>query len=54
MNKGCEWGAVFGMLEWDGMRWVDRRREARGVRLRDGIVDADDSVDGMLCGIGII
>lgn len=29
MNRGWEWGDVLGMLEWEGMRWVDRQEGKR-------------------------
>ena len=37
MKKGWAWGVVLGRREWDGMKWVERRREERGVRWREGI-----------------
>lgn len=37
--RGCECGVVFGRKAWDGMRWVEILREARGVRgIGEGMV----------------
>lgn len=38
MKRGWECGVVLGMRECEGMRWVEMRREERGVREREGMM----------------
>ncbi len=38
MKSGWLCGVVFGMRAWAGMKYVEMRREDRGVRFMDGIL----------------